>query len=134
MMAGIKNKNTRPEMLVRFFLHSRGFRYRLHDRKLPGSPDIVLAKYHLAVFVHGCFWHRHLGCRFATTPDQNRAKWVTKFNHNIARDKKQIHSLIDNGWRVLVIWECGINSVNMDLLWLPEYIKTNTEFYTEWPK
>ena len=134
MMAGIRGKDTRPEMLVRRFLHSRGFRYRLHDKKLPGSPDIVLAKYHLAIFVHGCFWHRHPGCRFATTPAQNRDSWIQKFNQNMARDKRQIQCLVDKGWRVLVIWECGLDSATMDLLWLPEYIKSNNAFYLEWPK
>jgi len=131
MMAGIKGKDTRPEMLVRRFLHSRGFRYRLHNKNLPGSPDIVLAKYHLVIFVHGCFWHRHPGCKFATTPAHNRDKWTQKFYQNMVRDERQIQSLIDNGWRVLVIWECGLNSANMDLQWLPEFIKSNNAFYVE---
>ncbi|OIQ99423.1 very short patch repair protein [mine drainage metagenome] len=134
MMASIRSKDTKPEMLVRRFLHSSGFRFRLHDKKLSGSPDIVLAKYRLAIFVHGCFWHRHAGCRFATTPAQNRRKWIHKFNQNMARDKRQIQFLVNNGWRVLVIWECGLNSAIMDLQWLPEFVKSNGEFYTEWPK
>ena len=134
MMAGIRGKDTKPEMLVRRFLHARGFRYRLHDKKLPGSPDIVLSKYHLAIFVHGCFWHRHSGCRFATTPAQNRSRWIQKFSQNVARDKKQIQALVDMGWRVLVIWECGLNSSSMKLLWMPEYIKSNHGNYAEWPK
>lgn len=134
MMAGIKSKDTKPEMLVRRFLHAQGFRYRLHDEKLPGSPDIVLAKYHLAIFVHGCFWHRHPGCRFATTPDQNRRNWIQKFNQNMARDKRQIQFLVGNGWRVLVIWECGLKSSSMNLSWLPKYVKSNNKFYAEWPK
>ncbi len=134
MMAGIRGKDTKPEMLVRRFLHSRGFRYRLHEKKLLGSPDIVLPKYHLAIFVHGCFWHRHTGCRFATTPAQNRDSWAQKFNQNMVRDKRQIQCLVNKGWRVLVIWECGLNSATMDLQWLPEYIKSNNAFYVEWPK
>lgn len=134
MMSGIRGKDTKPEMLVRRFLHARGFRYLLHDKKLPGSPDIVLSKYHLAIFVHGCFWHRHTGCRFTTTPVQNRSRWIQKFNQNVARDKKQIQGLVEIGWRVLVIWECGLNSSNMNLMWLPEYIKSNHDIYAEWPK
>lgn len=134
MMAGIKGKDTRPELLVRRYLHAQGFRYRLHDKKLPGRPDIVLARHHLAIFVNGCFWHRHVGCRYATTPAQNRAQWLKKFSQNVARDKKQIQFLIDHGWRVLVIWECGLNSPTPDLRWLPAFIKTNREFYTDWPK
>lgn len=133
MMAGIKGKDTRPELLVRRYLHAQGFRYRLHDKKLPGSPDIVLAQYHLAIFVNGCFWHRHVGCRYTTTPAQNRKQWLHKFSQNVARDKKQIQFLIDHGWRVLVIWECGLNSPDPDLHWLPAFIKTNREFYTDWP-
>jgi len=134
MMAGIRSKNTRPELHVRQYLHSKGFRYRLHDKKLPGSPDIVLAKYHLAIFVHGCFWHRHSGCKFATTPVQNHDNWIQKFNQNIVRDKIQIQCLIDTGWKVLVIWECGLKSATNNLLWLPDYIKLNDSSYEEWPK
>lgn len=134
MMAGIKGKDTRPELLVRRYLHAQGFRYRLHDKKLSGSPDIVMTKYHLVIFVNGCFWHRHTGCRFATTPAQNRNQWIKKFSQNVARDKRQIQVLIDHGWKVLVIWECGLNSPILDLHWLPEYIKTNCVSYTDWPK
>src|SRR4051812_37432811 len=88
MMSGIRSKNTRPEMVVRRFLHARGFRFRLHVRTLSGSPDIVLAKYRTAIFVHGCFWHQHKDCRFATVPSTNRNQWLAKFEANNARDKK----------------------------------------------
>lgn len=133
MMAGIRGKNTRPELLVRKYLHAKGFRYRLHDKKLPGSPDIVLRKYQLAIFVHGCFWHRHKGCRYATTPAQNRKKWLLKFRQNTERDQRQINQLIDMGWRVLVIWECALKLPMQELAWLPKYIKSDQTSYMEWP-
>lgn len=134
MMAGIRGKNTQPEMLVRKYLHAKGFRYRLHVKKLPGSPDIVLQKYQLAIFVHGCFWHRHKGCRFATTPAQNRDKWLLKFRQNTARDQRQINELIDMGWRVLVVWECALKSPMQDLSWLPKFTKSVQTSYVEWPR
>lgn len=133
MMAGIKGKNTRPELIVRRFLHSNGFRYRLHDSKLPGRPDIVMPKYRLVIFVHGCFWHRHQGCRLTTNPDQNREKWHEKFMQNRERDQKQIKQLVNQGWRVIVIWECSLRSPTLDISWLPEHIKTGRSSYMEWP-
>jgi len=133
MMAGIRGRNTKPELQVRRYLHSQGFRYRLHDGKLPGSPDIIMPKYKLLIFVHGCFWHRHQGCRYATDPAQNREKWEGKFRQNVERDHKQVKQLIDLGWRVLVIWECGLRSPSSDLSWLPEHIKKGTGSYAEWP-
>ncbi|WP_371133532.1 very short patch repair endonuclease [Thiobacillus sp.] len=133
MMAGIKGKNTKPELVVRRYLHSKGFRYRLHDSKLPGKPDLVMPKYKLLIFVHGCFWHRHLGCRYATSPEQNREKWEEKFKRNVKRDQQQIKQLIDQGWRVLVIWECALRSPTPDLSWLPKYINSANGLYAEWP-
>lgn len=126
MMAGIKGKNTRPEMLVRQFLHRHGFRYRLHAKNLPGKPDIVLPKWKVVIFVHGCFWHHHIGCRYATTPTSNLEHWQTKFTENVARDRRNIADLVTGGWRVLVLWECGIKAVrdrDMALAWLIETIK-----------
>jgi DNA mismatch endonuclease, patch repair protein len=108
MMAGIRSKDTKPEMAVRRYLHARGFRYRLHARDLPGSPDLVLPKYRTAILVHGCFWHRHSGCRFATTPTSNVERWDAKFRANIARDAKKLASLEEAGWRVIVVWECEL--------------------------
>jgi DNA mismatch endonuclease, patch repair protein len=133
MMAGIQGKNTKPELIVRKYLHSKGFRYRLHDKKLPGSPDIVLRKYQLAIFVHGCFWHRHKGCKYATTPVQNRKKWLLKFRQNKERDQRQINQLIQTGWKVLVIWECGLRSPSQELAWIRLFAKSKLHSYLEWP-
>ena len=108
MMAGIRSKNTKPEMTVRRYLHARGFRYRLHARDLPGSPDLVLPKYRVAILVHGCFWHRHTRCRFATTPVSNVERWNVKFQANVDRDAKKITLLKKAGWRVIVVWECEL--------------------------
>lgn len=110
MMSGIRGRNTRPEILVRKFLHSAGFRFRLHLKDLPGSPDIVLPKYKACIFVHGCFWHRHLGCRFTTSPATRPEFWARKFAGNQARDTKNVDALQAKGWRVLVVWECGLRS------------------------
>jgi DNA mismatch endonuclease, patch repair protein len=107
MMSGIRGKDTKPERIVRSFLHRRGLRYRLHT-DLPGRPDLTFPKYRTAVFVHGCFWHRHAGCRFATTPANNAAFWREKFESNVRRDavaKKRLRSL---GWNVKVIWACQL--------------------------
>ena len=108
MMSGIRGKNTKPELIVRSFLHREGFRFRLHT-KLPGKPDLVLRKYHAAVFVHGCFWHRHQGCRFTTTPANNALSWQEKFTDNVRRDAKVKQQLEALGWRVLVVWSCELN-------------------------
>ncbi|MDT7848748.1 very short patch repair endonuclease [Methylophilus sp. VKM B-3414] len=132
MMSGIRSRNTKPEIIVRKFLHANGFRYRLHDKKLPGRPDIVLLKYNLAIFVHGCFWHRHTGCRLVSQPNQNQQKWEEKFKQNIDRDKKHIATLSSAGWRILIIWECGLRKANPGLLWLPEFVKGHQKL-TEWP-
>jgi DNA mismatch endonuclease, patch repair protein len=108
MMAGIKGQNTKPEMLVRKALHAAGFRFRLHDRRLPGRPDIVLSKWRAVVHVHGCFWHRHAGCRYATTPASNEEFWRRKFDQNVSRDHQNIQRLVDLGWRVATVWECEL--------------------------
>ena len=108
MMSGIRGKDTRPELLVRSGLHRMGFRFRLHDRKLPGSPDLVLRRYSAAVFVHGCYWHRHEGCRFATTPATRPEFWQEKFDANVARDRRHQQLLRGAGWRVFVVWECAL--------------------------
>ena len=104
-MSRIKNKNTKPEMLVRRYLYSKGYRYRLHNSKLPGKPDISNSSKKSAVFINGCFWHRH-GCKYTTTPKTNTVFWVKKFNKTIERDKNNYKLLTNNGWKIIVIWEC----------------------------
>ena len=133
MMAGIKGKNTKPELIVRSFLHSSGYRYRIHFKDLPGCPDIVMRKFNLAIFVHGCFWHRHQRCKFATNPEQNSGKWQKKFKDNINRDKNNIGKLRDLGWRVLVIWECGLKSRSCDLTWMTNLLESTEISIDEWP-
>jgi DNA mismatch endonuclease (patch repair protein) len=108
MMSGIRSKNTGPEMIVRKYLHAHGFRYRLHTRKLPGSPDLVLPKHRAVIFVHGCFWHRHAGCQYSTTPASNAERWKLKFDSNIERDARNERLLRATGWRVIVVWECDL--------------------------
>jgi DNA mismatch endonuclease (patch repair protein) len=110
-MRRIKGKNTKPEMLVRKFLFSKGFRYRLHDSKLPGKPDIVLPKYKTAIFIHGCFWHGHEGCRFFVVPQTRTDWWLNKINGNIINDARCHESLTIKGWRTLVIWECELKPI-----------------------
>jgi DNA mismatch endonuclease (patch repair protein) len=111
-MARIRSRNTRPELQLRRGLHRAGFRFRLHRRDLTGRPDLVLAKYNAAIFVHGCFWHRHSGCVLAYYPKTRTDFWNRKFSENTARDLHQIHSLLDAGWRTCVVWECGLRSIN----------------------
>lgn len=105
-MAQIKGKNTKPEVIVRSMLHRMGFRFRLHGKGLPGRPDIVLPRHKAVIFVHGCFWHRHRGCKNCTTPANNRNFWVTKLEGNAGRDRRHRSALRRIGWRVLTVWEC----------------------------
>lgn len=107
-MSGIRGKDTRPEMLVRRELHRLGFRFRLHRKDLPGKPDLALRRYSAVVFVHGCYWHRHQGCRYATTPATRPEFWKEKFQANVRRDRRDQTALRDAGWRVFVIWECAL--------------------------
>lgn len=105
-MSRIKGKDTKPEMSVRSMLHNMGFRFRLHQKDLPGRPDIVLPKYKTVIFVHGCYWHRHPGCKDTTTPKTRVEFWAEKFEKNILRDKKNTELLRKQGWKVEIIWEC----------------------------
>ena len=107
-MSMIKGKNTKPEELVRKYLFSQGFRYRKNVRTLPGSPDIVLPKYKTVIFVNGCFWHGHKGCRYFVWPENNADFWREKITTNIQRDARKIALLEQAGWRVLVVWECEL--------------------------
>ena len=113
-MSCIKGKNTKPEEIVRKYLFSLGFRYRKNDKRLPGTPDIVLPEYRTVIFVNGCFWHGHQGCRYFVVPKTNTEFWMNKIDANRARDQKKISELEAMGWRVIVIWECQLKTVNKD--------------------
>ena len=109
-MSAIGGKDTKPELVVRKALFSAGFRYRLHLRNLPGTPDIVLAKHNSVVFVHGCFWHAHHGCSDFRLPSSNRAFWKKKLNGNVKRDLLARQALLATGWRVMCVWECTLKT------------------------
>ena len=111
-MSKIKGKDTKPEMLVRKFLHANGFRYRLHVKDLPGKPDIVLPKYKTVIFVNGCFWHGHKGCKYYVIPKTRTEWWLGKINKTIANDKKAVRALKKEGWKVIEIWECELKLKN----------------------
>ncbi|EDM83433.1 very short patch repair endonuclease [Limnobacter sp. MED105] len=113
MMAGIKGKNTRPEILVRSALHRRGFRFKLHDKTLPGKPDIVLPKYKAVINIHGCFWHGH-DCKFFKVPSTRTEFWLAKINGNRSRDSLHRDALLKQGWRVLTVWECALRELKLD--------------------
>ena len=110
MMAGIRAKDTKPELTVRKALYAAGFRFRLHNKKLPGTPDIVLAKHRVAIFVHGCFWHLHRNCKLSKIPATRTDFWTHKLKANATKDAKATYQLLALGWRVLVVWECHIRS------------------------
>ena len=107
-MSCIKGKDTKPEENVRKYLFSQGFRYRKNDKRLPGTPDIVLPKYRTVIFVNGCFWHGHKGCRYFVWPKNNAEFWKNKIESNILRDRKKAETLKDQGWKVIVVWECDL--------------------------
>ena len=108
-MSQIKSSNTKPEIIVRSFLHNAGLRFRLHNKNLPGRPDIILKKYNMVIFVDGCFWHRHKGCKYCYTPKSRKKFWNDKFEKNIERDKVVNESYDSIDWKVIRIWECEIN-------------------------
>jgi DNA mismatch endonuclease (patch repair protein) len=124
-MSRIKGKNTKPEILVRKYLFAQGFRYRLHDKKLPGKPDIILPKYKTVIFVHGCFWHGHAGCKYYSVPKTRTEWWLNKINKNILNDEKVLFKLKNAGWNIIVIWECELKpkTIQASLHRLPSLIK-----------
>lgn len=109
-MSRIRGRNTGPEMRLRSLLHRAGFRFRLHVKDLPGKPDIVLPKYRTAIFVHGCFWHRHAGCRNTTMPSTRTEFWQNKFDGNVERDRRNRAALEVAGWTVITVWECDLKA------------------------
>lgn len=112
-MSKIRSTNTKPEMLVRRFLHANGFRYKLHDKTLPGKPDIVLPKYKTVIFVHGCFWHGHEGCKYYVVPKTRTDWWLNKINSNIANDIKSIKALKKEHWKIINLWECDLKPLKI---------------------
>src|SRR5687767_4060692 len=127
-MSRISSTNTKPEILVRRFLHANGFRYKLHDKTLPGKPDLVLPKYKTVIFVHGCFWHGHEGCRYYVVPKTRTEWWLNKINGNIANDKKAAEALLASGWKIIEVWECELKSANFSatLKKIAETLKADT--------
>ncbi len=111
-MSRIRFKNTKPELVVRSTLHRMGYRFRLHVKKLLGNPDIVLPKHRTVIFVHGCFWHRHPGCKYAYMPKSRQEFWAEKFKENVVRHEKVTEELRGLGWKVLVVWECEISNIH----------------------
>ncbi|WP_038346270.1 very short patch repair endonuclease [Acinetobacter sp. A47] len=127
MMAGIKGRNTKPELLVRSLLHKKGFRFRLHVKDLPGKPDIVLPKYKAVIFIHGCFWHGHQDCRLFKLPATRTEFWREKICRNRANDHRVVGLLLTSKWRVCIIWECSIRRARKDPAKL---VNTITEWLT----
>lgn len=114
IMSRIGSKDTKPELVVRRGLHAQGYRYRLHNRELPGKPDIVLSKFRAVIFVHGCFWHAHENCKFFTLPKSNTAFWQQKLRGNRDRDQLSQRRLNESGWRVMIVWECATRKLPTD--------------------
>ena len=135
MMSSIRSGNTKPEMTLRRALHKHGFRYRLHVRDLPGKPDLVFPRHKTALFVHGCFWHRHPGCRLATNPASNIEFWNAKFETNVARDRRSVSALMDASWKVGVVWECYLRETDPHVLiqQLDAFFRDCEINYCEWP-
>ncbi|WP_213378867.1 very short patch repair endonuclease [Allochromatium tepidum] len=123
IMSLVKGRDTKPEKVVRSLLHAMGYRFRLHRNELPGKPDIVLPKYRKAIFIHGCFWHGHAGCRRAARPESNADFWNKKIDENMARDKKAQAELKNSGWDLLVIWQCEMKDLEKLRRNLNQFIK-----------
>jgi DNA mismatch endonuclease (patch repair protein) len=113
-MSRIRSTNTKPELLVRKFLHAQGFRYKLHDKTLPGKPDLVLPKYKTVIFIHGCFWHGHNNCRYFVVPKTRTDWWVNKINANSSNDAKAVKALKKEGWKIITVWECNLKPAKLE--------------------
>lgn len=127
-MAAIRSKNTKPEVYFRRLLFAKGYRYSLNSKRIPGHPDIYLKKYNMAVFVHGCFWHRHAGCRFSYMPKSRIEFWQKKFDANQKRDAIVRNELFENNIKCLVVWECSIKKMKKDEIICEEYLQQIEEF------
>jgi DNA mismatch endonuclease, patch repair protein len=124
MMSSVKQRHTKPEIAVRKLLHRLGYRFRLHSKKLPGTPDIVLPKYKAVIFVHGCFWHQHEGCRKSRRPTSNVEFWNEKLDKNIERDERKESELKNAGWKVLTVWDCEIKDENLLIEKIKKFLHT----------
>jgi len=122
LMSRIRGKDTRPEMVVRRLVHGMGYRYRLHRKNLPGSPDLVFSGRRKVVFVHGCFWHRHPGCTLAATPSTRVEFWRRKFEQNVERDQRVVRRLKEMGWKVMIVWECETTDIEALAIRLKEFL------------
>lgn len=130
-MSRIKGKNTKPELLLRSMLHKDGFRFRIHGKRLSGKPDIVLPRYQTVIFVNGCFWHRHQGCKYAYTPKSRQDFWDKKFEATVRRDKEKKENLEQSGWKVLTVWECELqNATNSVVARIVQDIKREQDHET----
>lgn len=128
-MSGIRGTNTKPELALRRALHARGFRFRLHSSEVYGRPDLILSKFRAVIFVHGCFWHRHEGCRFTTSPSTRPEFWLAKFVANVARDSVVRARLLQDGWRVATVWECALkkpSQVELSIKILAAWLRGNS--------
>jgi DNA mismatch endonuclease, patch repair protein len=123
IMARIRGADTKPELLVRSIVHRLGFRFRLHDKRLPGNPDMVLRRHHKVIFVHGCFWHGHKGCMRSSRPAANSSFWRKKLDGNVARDRKNMRLLHKAGWETLVVWQCQISNIERLTLRIERFMK-----------
>lgn len=128
LMSRIRAKNTRPELIVRQYLFKEGFRYRIHQKNLPGHPDIVLKKYNTAILIHGCFWHQHPGCKLCRTPKTRQEYWIPKIERNLLRDEQNLIALKNLGWNVIIVWECELhkNKIAQTLANLVTQIREDT--------
>lgn len=131
IMAAIRSKDTKPEKWVRSALHKRGFRFRLHKKLLPGSPDLVLRKYKAVIFINGCFWHQHQNCKVAHIPGTRREFWEKKFARNVARDQEVLYRLKVMGWRAAIVWECGLDKKSRDVVLsqLISWLRSSSEYF-----
>lgn len=128
-MAAIRSKDTKPEIFFRKLLFANGFRYRKNVNYVPGHPDLYLAKYHTAIFVHGCFWHRHNGCKYAYMPKSRTEFWTEKFERNIARDKEVLKQLVERNIKCLIVWECTVDKMLKNEEFAEEELKIINEFF-----
>ncbi len=136
IMARIRSRDTGPELTLRRALHARGLRYRPHNRKLPGSPDLVFRRFRAACFVHGCFWHRHDSCALTTTPSSRVDYWQAKFQANVSRDKRNVTALLESGWRVAVVWKCALckNSQTATIKSVEDWLRGTAPWFETAPR